>query len=229
MRLCSFAWQVPDLASTDTRHRPTHCFAAIAGETAMTTVMQLTQKITRPHLAQALPEMPWSRAGGMSRPRLFKGVAVISQKRQRNQENADQRLKARETSHPTCSSQSVFVRIKPTNPGSDIYLVPANMKGGDDTEVERILDDIAVGGVELNGIVPADFLANTPPVPYTPKTCRLAGTNDHNCVYACKGKDEKHHQPQRPERRQPPVARQLKKDVAQEAFNFTDLQSLLMH
>ena len=31
------------------------------------------------------------------------------------------------------------------------------MKGGDDTEVERILDDIAVGGVELNGIVPADF------------------------------------------------------------------------
>ena len=70
------------------------CFAAIAGETAMTTVMQLTQKITRPHLAQALPEMPWSRAGGMSRPRLFKGVAEISQKRQRDQENADQRLKA---------------------------------------------------------------------------------------------------------------------------------------
>ena len=91
---------------------------------------------------------------------------------------------------------------------------------------ERILDDIAVGGVSSDGICRFHHHAPVPPVC---RGLRLAGTNDHNCVYACKGKDEKHHQPQRPERRQSPVARQLKKRVAQEAFNFTDLQSLLMH
>jgi hypothetical protein len=62
---------------------------------------------------------------------IFERSSEVRQDRQRDEIDADQRLYARYHPDPSCSSQGIFARLNPRDPGADVKLVPADASRGE--------------------------------------------------------------------------------------------------